>query len=195
MPEAAHRLAFQRSQAATGVLMRFVIGAAVGVVSGLLLAAGIGLSGVVDVGAVEPDSPLTEWLLHTSMQRSVKSHAADIEAPLNFSEVQARAGFAEFNGMCVTCHGAPGRMRSAAGRGMRPRPPDLAHAAQQWDDASLFWIVKNGINMTGMPAFGPTHDDATIWNIVAFLKQLPSIDAEAYQRLEQQAGADHMHEH
>ena len=49
--------------------------------------------------------------------------------------------------------------------------------------------------MTGMPAFGPTHDDATIWNIVAFIKQLPATDAEAYQRLEQQAGPDHMHEH
>jgi mono/diheme cytochrome c family protein len=175
--------------------MRFVIGAAVGVVSGLLLAAGLGLSGIVNVGAVEPDSPVTQWLLHTSMQRSVRSHSADIEAPLSFSEAQARAGFQEFNAMCVACHGAPGRMRNMAGRGMRPRPPDLAHATQKWDDASLFWIIKNGVNMTGMPAFGPTHDDADIWNIVAFLKQLPATDAAAYQRLEQQAGPDHMHEH
>ena len=53
--------------------MRFVIGAAVGVVSGLLLAAGIGLSGVVNVGAVAPDSPVTQWILHTSMQRSVEA--------------------------------------------------------------------------------------------------------------------------
>ena len=179
--------------------MRFAIGAALGVVAGLLLAAGIALSGAVNIGAVEPDSSLTHWLLHTSMQRSVRSHSADIEAPMSFSEAQARAGFQEFNSMCVNCHGAPGRMRSAAGRGMRLRPPDLAHAARDWDSASLFWIIKNGINMTGMPAFGTTHDDATIWSIVAFLKQLPATNAEAYQRLEQQAGPDemsgHMHEH
>ena len=179
--------------------MRFVIGAALGVVAGLLLAAGIGLSGAVNVAAVEPDSGLTQWFLHTSMEQSVRKRSAAIEAPIQFSEAQVRAGFQEFNAMCVGCHGAPGRMRSAVGRGMRPRPPDLAHSAREWDSASLFWIVKNGINMTGMPAFGPTHDDPTIWTIVAFVKQLPATDTAAYQRLEQQAGPDethgHMHEH
>jgi mono/diheme cytochrome c family protein len=87
-------------------------------------------------------------------------------------------------------------MRSAVGKGLRPRAPDLAQAARNWDSGSLFWIVKNGIKMTGMPAFGPTHDDQTIWNIVAFVSRLPDITPEQYRQFEEQtAGSGDQHEH
>jgi mono/diheme cytochrome c family protein len=81
--------------------------------------------------------------------------------------------------MCVGCHGAPGKDPSEIGNGLRPRPPDLAKAALQLDKGELFWIVKNGIKMAGMPAFGATHRDRTIWNIVGFVQeQLPNLTAE-----------------
>jgi mono/diheme cytochrome c family protein len=86
--------------------------------------------------------------------------------------------------MCVGCHGAPGKDPSEIGKGLRPRPPDLAKAALQLDKGELFWIVKNGIKMAGMPAFGATHRDRTIWNIVGFVQeQLPNLTAEQYQDL------------
>jgi mono/diheme cytochrome c family protein len=50
----------------------------------------------------------------------------------------------------------------------------------EWSDAELFWIVKNGIKMTGMPAFGPTHGDEDLWAIVAIMKELPELSEEAY---------------
>src|SRR2546423_13483863 len=58
--------------------------------------------------------------------------------------------------MCVQCHGAPGRDPGIVGKGLRPPPPVLSEAVRPWDRAELFWIVKNGIKMTGMPASGPT---------------------------------------
>jgi mono/diheme cytochrome c family protein len=66
---------------------------------------------------------------------------------------------------------------------------------RDWSTANLFWIVKNGIKMTGMPAFGPTHDDKTIWNIVAFVNQLPNMTAEQYRALEDEGVAAGEHEH
>ncbi|KAB2943106.1 MAG: cytochrome c [Hyphomicrobium sp.] len=154
------------------------------------------LSGAFNVAATNPDSSMTTWILHTTMQRSVAVRSSAIVAPESFTEAQVQAGSNEFRAMCAGCHGAPGRMRSAAGKGLRPRAPDLAVVANNWTNANLFWIIKNGIKMTGMPAFGPTHDDQTLWNIVAFVRQLPNMTADQYQRFADEgraAGNEHEH--
>ena len=96
------------------------------------------------------------------------------------TEELAVRGFADFDEMCVTCHGAPGKERSEIGKGLNPPPPDLATAARRWSDAELFWIIKNGVRMTGMPAFGKTHDDERIWALATVVRQLPDMTAERY---------------
>jgi mono/diheme cytochrome c family protein len=172
----------------------------VGVIAGLVVAiAGVlllALSGAFNIAATNSDNSITEWLFHTAMRRSVVMRSADLAAP-QFTDEQAKDGFKEFNAMCTGCHGAPGKTARAVGKGLSPRPPDLAEAVRTWDDGNLFWIIKNGIKMTGMPAFGRTHDDQTIWNIVAFVKKLPGMTPDQYQRLQDQAGKpeDHQHEH
>ena len=176
--------------------MRFFIALIVVLLVGLIGGLSIVLSGAFNVAATDPDSAMTEWMLHTTMRRSVAMRSSGIVAPKSFTEAQARDGFGEFSAMCAGCHGAPGRMRSAVGKGLRPRAPDLAQAARNWDSGSLFWIVKNGIKMTGMPAFGPTHDDQTIWNVVAFVSRLPDMTPEQYKQMETQtAGSGPQHEH
>src|SRR3546814_3659258 len=86
---------------------------------------------------------------------------------------------------CQTCHGAPGVARSEIGQGLRPSPPDLSEHARNWSPAELFWIVKNGLKMTGMPAWRPTHSDEDLWAIVAFLMKLPQLSAEEYRAIVQ----------
>jgi mono/diheme cytochrome c family protein len=177
--------------------MKYLIGLfaalVLGVVGGLLVM----MSGAFNIAATNPDSAITEWILHTTMRRSVAVRSSTIVAPESFNEEQVRAGSKEFRAMCAGCHGAPGKMRSAAGKGLRPRAPDLALAARDWTTANLFWIVKNGVKMTGMPAFGPTHNDQTIWNLVAFVRQLPDMTPEQYQRFadESVAAGGKEHEH
>jgi mono/diheme cytochrome c family protein len=176
----------------------------IGVLIGLFVAIGgellFALSGTFDVAATSPDSSFTQWLFHTTMRRSVAMRSSNVAAP-PFTEERAKGGFKEFSEMCTGCHGAPGKPPHAVGKGLNPRPPDLAKAAPAWDDRNLFWIIKNGIKMTGMPAFGRTHDDQTIWNIVAFLKKLPGMTSEQYEALQGRAGGpedqdhDHDHEH
>src|SRR5690242_11750170 len=127
------------------------------------------------------------------MRLSVAMRSADLAVP-QFTDEQAKDGFKEFSQMCTGCHGAPGKPPHAVGKGLDPHPPDLAKAVRTWDDGNLFWIIKNGIKMTGMPAFGRTHDDRTIWGIVAFLKKLPDMTPEQYQGLQAQAGGPEQHE-
>src|SRR5207248_10259049 len=92
---------------------------------------------------------------------------------------------------------APGKERGEVGQGLNPRPPSLSDAAPGWTPSELFWIVKNGIRMTGMPALGPTHEDDRIWAIISFVEQLPSMTPAEYQQRQSPSprGAPHPHEH
>lgn len=145
--------------------------------------AGLLYSGAFNVAASAPHGAVDGWVLETAMRSSVRSRAAEIDAPRAFTAEQAQAGFREFDSECAMCHGAPGVERAAWASGLTPRPPSLENAAQRWDEAELFWIIKNGVKMTGMPAMGEHHSDEDIWNIVAFLETLPDTSPERYQEM------------
>ena len=88
------------------------------------------------------------------------------------------------------CHGAPGQEPAEIAKGLWPETPDLKKAVPDWTPGELFWITKNGIKFTAMPAWGPTHDDDKIWDIVAFLERLPSVSPSEYQQLQASAPAE-----
>src|SRR5712691_1216308 len=119
--------------------------------------------GFYDVAAVEPHGYLAHWVLNTTMQRSVRARARAITPPPEPLSQKIGEAFRNYNEMCASCHGAPGREPGVVGKGLQPSPPVLSEAVRRWDRAEVFWIVKNGIKMTGMPAFGPTHSDGDIW--------------------------------
>jgi mono/diheme cytochrome c family protein len=74
---------------------------------------------------------------------------------------------------CSMCHGPDGRTPTDSGRWMYPRASDLTSPeVQQYRDRQLFWIVKNGIRLSGMPAFGRVESDEHIWNLVHYLRTL-----------------------
>ncbi|MEP0546346.1 MAG: cytochrome c [Rhodothermales bacterium] len=85
--------------------------------------------------------------------------------------------------MCQTCHGAPGHERSVIGEGMAPKPPRLSEEAEEWEPEEVYWIIAHGIKMAGMPAFGPTHSDEELWEIVAFAERLPEMTEAEYAAL------------
>jgi len=130
------------------------------------------------------------------MQRSVSERAKSVQAPTQFTEEQTKEGALDFSEMCVGCHGAPGEERGEIGKGLNPSPPSLAEVVPSWSSAEIFWILKNGIRMTGMPAFGPTHSNDRLWSIVAFVKQLPKMTADDYKKMGQPSREhEHQHEH
>ncbi len=160
-------------------LTTFIIAAAVGVIA----IVGFAYSGIYDVSASSSHSSIANWLLSTTSHASVKRQAKDIEMPNLNDDALALAGVNDFNGMCAGCHGAPGQSPEAMGQGLNPPPPDLAESALEMSPAELFWVTKHGIKMTGMPAWGVTHDDNAIWPVVAFVTKLPELDATQYQDL------------
>jgi cytochrome c553 len=141
------------------------------------------LSGVYNVAASRGHFAVTEWLLEIAMRRSVATHSYWIAAPPLQDAEMIRLGAGHFEGGCAPCHGAPGKESNPVVRRMLPPPPDLAEAAPTWSSEELFWIVKNGLKYTGMPAWVAPQRDDEVWSIVAFLRQLPGMDAERYRAL------------
>jgi mono/diheme cytochrome c family protein len=165
--------------------------ASLAVVAGLAIM----FSGVIDVGATNPHHPLTEFVLSTTMDNSVRYHAKGIKAPPLDNPDMIMDGFRHYRKMCVECHLAPGINSSEIRKGLMPEPPKLQEAVEEWQPNELFWVIKNGVKMTGMPAWGPTHSDQKIWAMVAFLEKLPHMSAEQYKEMDKMAGPDEDDEH
>lgn len=153
---------------------------------GLVVAAGLAAIwlGLPEVAATTPHWAVTEWVLTTTRDNAVRRRASVIPVPDDLDDPgRIRAGASAYDAMCADCHGAPGVDAGVAAEGMLPRPPELAAEAVEWESAELFWIVENGIRMTGMPAFGPTHTDRELWDLVAALRRLPGLSASEYRAL------------
>ena len=138
--------------------------------------------GLFNVAADDPHTKPAYWLMETVRERSVAMRARRIEAPPLKDPAMIIAGGADFNEMCTGCHLKPGVEDSEMASAMYPRPPNLAKATRD-NPAETFWIIKHGLKMSGMPAWGPTHDDERIWAMVAFLLQLPRLTPAQYQIL------------
>lgn len=80
-----------------------------------------------------------------------------------------------YGALCAGCHGYDGRTPTRQGRSMSPRAPSLAGGgAQSWSNPELFVIVRDGLRMTGMPAFGGTERTDEIWDVVHYIRSIPA---------------------
>lgn len=155
---------------------------------------GIGFvySGLYPMGADVPHNQLTHWVLETLRERSLARASGGLQVPVDLdSSDRLLAGGADYNDMCVGCHLSPGMRDSDFSLGLYPVPPNLSEASGEHghDDEPTqhnqrhFWVIKHGIKASGMPAWGPGHDDDRIWSMVAFLNRLPTLSPEQYQIL------------
>ncbi|MGE4539496.1 MAG: cytochrome c [Desulfovibrio sp.] len=155
----------------------------------IILAAGFALSGLYNVAATDPHWPVTKFLLELARERSVAVHSSGIQVPDLTDPKLLPMGVRHFHEMCRLCHGAPGLPRTEFAEGLYPEPPNLASSdIQELNDAELFWIVTNGLKLTGMPAFSPTHTREQIAGIVDMVRRLPRLKAADYEALVSSAG-------
>jgi mono/diheme cytochrome c family protein len=139
--------------------------------------------GFYDVAAIDEQPAVVDWALADVRSASIARHAPE-KAPVSLDDpatIQAGARAFDSRG-CVKCHGAPGVNWEKFSEGMRPYPADLKEAAPQLTAAEIFYVVKNGIKMTGMPSFGSTGvPDDEIWKIAAFVKKIPTATEADYK--------------
>jgi mono/diheme cytochrome c family protein len=149
----------------------------------LLVVLGAGaffFGGFFNVAASQDDPDIITWALEHVRIASIARHATELPtASLNDSAL-VQAGAKSFSERgCVHCHGGPGVEWSKFSEGLNPGPPDLKDVVGDMAPQELFWVIKNGIKMTGMPSFGKIEvPDQEIWTMVAFLKKLPAVSEE-----------------
>jgi mono/diheme cytochrome c family protein len=86
-------------------------------------------------------------------------------------------GMAHWADHCTACHANNGCGDTMYGKTMYPRPPDMRQKdTQEMSDGELYYTIKNGVRLSGMPAFGdPGDDDVDSWKLVAFIRHLPQL--------------------
>jgi len=149
----------------------------------VLSGAAFAWSGAFDVSADVPHSGLVFAALEYARIRSIKMHAAGLQPPAGWdSQPGVVMAVGHYTQHCAVCHGAPGAKQGPIGEGMYPRPPSLTNVSQRYTPGELFWILKHGIKMSGMPSMAD-DGDGVLWSTVALLEKLPTLSDDDYNDL------------
>lgn len=162
------------------VLATVAVGALLAALAGL----GVIYSGVFNVAATVEDAPLLRWVLVATREASIRRHAHGIQPPAPSGAKQVENGYRIFREECAMCHTPPGRPATMMAEGLNPQAPALAELVEDMSDAELFWVTRNGIRFTGMPAWRPTRSDQEIWDVVVFMRMSPNMKAADYDTLD-----------
>ncbi len=162
----------------------------------VLIFAGIGAGafiglGIYNVAADDPHWSITYRAMEMLRKRSISTRADNIKLPVLDDEALIRSGAGNFNAMCVGCHLSPGASDTELSLGLYPTPPTWSELGTV-DPRQAFWVVKHGVKMSGMPAWGKSMDDQYIWGMVALMQQFPKMTAARYQELVASSGG---HDH
>ena len=163
-----------------------VAGLALGALAGFFI-----YSGVYDIGADAPHTPPVHWLIETLRDRSIAMGARRVRVPADLGDPKRVAtGAGLYADMCSGCHLAPGMEKTEISQGLYPPAPELSRGLAH-SPAEEFWMIKHGVKLTAMPAWGRTHSDELMWDMVAFVRKLPSLSPAQYQAIVKSAPEDH----
>ena len=156
-------------------------------------------------------SALETAMARTARSLSIPSGAKEAKNPFAATAENLEAGKEHFADHCATCHANDGSGQSEMGPNFYPKPPDMRLAeTQNLTDGEIFYIINNGVRLSGMPGWGGSHDADDTWKLVLFIRHLPQMTAEEKKDMEKfnpksfdddddhagHAGADdHDHEH
>jgi len=156
----------------------------------LLSITAVGIAGAAAFGwetirrgfsARDNPSALEAYLAKTARNLSIPASKRDAKNPfVPTAEVlsEARAHFADH---CAICHGNDGAGKTQIGQNLYPKAPDMRlPETQNLTDAEVYYVIHNGIRLTGMPAWGSEEKDDDSWKLVLFIRHLPQLTLPRY---------------
>jgi mono/diheme cytochrome c family protein len=139
------------------------------------------------VSARDEPTAMEAWIARLTRRLATPRRQREAKNPIPLTpelHIRARAHFADH---CALCHGNDGRGKTTVGRNLYPKAPDMSQSAtQSLSDGELFSIIRNGVRLTGMPAWGgdAAEDDRDNWELVLFIRHLPAITPEEARQME-----------
>jgi mono/diheme cytochrome c family protein len=192
-------------------LVRLIGGILVGIGFVALVAVGLFLSS--GISARQEPSGLEASIAPRLRSMAIPREAREKRSPVPASADAVKEGMEHFADHCALCHGNDGSGDTHMGRNLYPRVPDMRKAeTQNLTDGELFYIIENGVKLTGMPAWAGAeeHGANTDWNLVQFIRHLPKLTPAEEARMRelnpkapdempgnkqgQEAGAGHKHD-
>lgn len=161
-------------------LKPYIIGAA----GGLLGMALLPLSGLLPISAAPGQATIVDWYFNMAAQQAITLRSLGTSVPELDEPGMMERGAGHYQMVCADCHGSPTTPPQQLARDLSPAPPTLADRMAQWHPpARVFWTVKHGIRRTAMPGWPSQMRDDEVWDMVAFLQQLPEMDTTTYANL------------
>ena len=162
----------------------------------------VATSGLYNISAVEKHWNITEKALAWMRNSSIDAHAKNLAVPPLSEEEVLSSGLAHYHAMCVDCHLYPDQKQTEISMGLYPQAPifhertPVTEPSQQSEIMKkYFWVIKNGIKMTAMPAWGLSHDDKSIWAMAALTLKLHGMSTQEYEKHIHALEADDAHDH
>lgn len=158
--------------------MKFIIGFILGIV---VLCAAVYCYfafGFAPVATASGPLPMEVKLTHMALDAKISKEAPK-STPFQASDADLQNAAHLYRQHCAVCHGLPDGVESATQKGMFPKPPLLLHGKGVTDDPAgeTYWKTKNGIRLTGMPAFGGTLSEKEMWTISELLAGADKLSA------------------
>jgi mono/diheme cytochrome c family protein len=153
-------------------------------VIGLLTGAYIVITGV---SARPQPGALEMRTAHALRSIAIRARVRRVTNPVPLSDGVIKEGMDHFADHCAVCHGNDGSGNTEMGRGLYPRTPDMRLAAtQNLSDAELFYIIENGVRLTGMPGWstGTKEGETSSWHLVHFIRHLPKLTSDEITQME-----------
>ena len=133
----------------------------------------------------EPSAP-EAFAARLMRSMSIPAGAKRLNSPKHINDAALAGARMHWADHCALCHANDGSGDTAIGRGLFPKPPNMrSPLTQSKSDGELFYIIENGIRLTGMPAWGDGsngHSDES-WALVGFIRTLPQLTAEDLQQM------------
>jgi mono/diheme cytochrome c family protein len=161
-------------------------------VGGIVVGGVVLYAGFYNVAATHQHLAPTYRLLEIGLRESIERQARSVELPRSDEATSVERGRTLYAAHCAQCHGAPGVPPRPFALGLTPLPKHLAPIARERSAAELYWVIRNGLKMTGMPAWAFRLSEQDLWAVTAFVRQLPFLSPEEYALREaQDAPGDH----
>jgi mono/diheme cytochrome c family protein len=126
--------------------------------------------GLYPIGADNPPGSLERALASRAMDEYANKHKPAGNNPVQFTPENLMEGAKEYEGHCAFCHGGAKAKISPMQDKFNPPAPQLIDRIPDDDDAWLFWVIKHGVRMTGMPTWNGVLSDDEMWKIIGFIK-------------------------
>jgi mono/diheme cytochrome c family protein len=142
--------------------------------------------------------PFEKFVAENLRHLSIPAAERGLKNPLPLTDENLADGRAHFADHCAVCHGNDGRGETEMGKGLYPKAPNMRdHDTQEMSDGEIFYIIKNGVRFTGMPAWGDPDsraEDEENWQLVHFIRHIPRMTPQEIQEIEKLNPKGHEHE-